>query len=909
MNVRASRFRTSVSTPLSTLLLAAVPVGPAAVAAPSATGRQLAYDRFTLPNGLTVLVHTDHGSPSVFVGVWYKTGSRDEPPGKTGFAHLFEHLMFQSTAHRPQEYMSVLQRIGAVGANGITRTDTTAYYETVPSNALDTILWLESDRMGYLDGGITQGLLDEQRRVVLNEKRQGELRPEEQAWRHFLGAFYPAGHPYAHPTIGSTADIEGATLDDVKDWFRTHYGAGNAVLVLSGDIDAATAREKVTRYFGGIRPGGAIDRPLRWTPALADTRRDLMYGNFARTTIARSWPIPNESPREQALLQLAARAMTGAKDAPLVRALVTEAKVATGVAATLGESALGSVLTVSMEVAPGVSPTVAGAALDRAMADVMAHGPDPDTLRRIMAVSDTGLLRGLEQANTVGTWLADGEIAQGDPGIILKKRAWVAAATPAEVRAVAARWLGRPYYELTTMPLPALAAAATDVDRSRMPGPGAFRTAITLPPVTRTVLSNGMTLVVARRAGAGMVDMTLQFPVGTLADRPGVAARAFGLMADDAVGKRLAALGANVGTHVDPWAGGISWSVANDRLDQAMPLIADMVRRPAYPADAVDEANAAATRGFDRYERNPSAAGVALLKRAIWGDADPRGHIATRQEPRDVSRQALLDFHTRHLVPTRATLYVVGDVDPQRARTLAERAFGDWRSSAAITRPPAITTAVAAGPRIILVDAPGATQSSVTVGSVVPPFDKDASAAETLASAVVADIGAGRLNRNLRQDKGWSYGFGGGIDDAPTGDRLFVASGTVQADRTAQSVAELAREFAEVTTTRPLTASELDCQRDAMTRGAAQRFTGNGAVLGALVTSGTYGLPFDRAASSDRRLAAVTLDQAQALARRMFRPDALTWIVIGDRRTIEPQIRALHLAPVTVWDVYARPVR
>ncbi|MEH3036625.1 MAG: pitrilysin family protein [Sphingomonas adhaesiva] len=900
---------------LPTLLLTQVPLAVAATAQTPAAARvaapRIAYDRFTLPNGLTVLVHTDRSSPSVFVGVWYKTGSRDEPPGRTGFAHLFEHLMFQSTAHRPQEYLSVLQRIGAVGANGITKTDSTAYYQTVPSNALDTILWLESDRMGYLDGGITQALLDEQRRIVLNEKHQGELRPEERAWRHFLGAFYPAGHPYAHPTIGSTADIESATLDDVKQWFRSHYGAGNAVLVLSGDIDVATARDKVARYFGAIRPGEPISRPLQWTPALTETRRDVLYGNFAQATIDRNWPVANGDPRERTLLLLAARAMAGAKESPLVRALVTEQKVATGVSATINDGELGSVLSVTMAVAPGVSPDMAGKALDRALADYAARGPDADRLRRIVAATDTLLLRGLEQNATVGTWLADGEVARGDPGFMLRQRDWIIAASPAEVRTVAARWLARPFYELVTLPTPVAAPLPADVDRSRMPEPGPADPTIPFPAVTRSTLANGMTLVVARRPGVGMVDMMLQVPLDARADRRGLAARAVALLpAADPATPRPAAADLDVAAQSDVWSGSLRWSVPADRVADSLATIADMVRRPAYPAAVVDAANAAATQAFDGYERNPSAAGVAILRRAILGDADARGHIATRQDPRDIPRQALLDVHARIFVPGRATLYMVGDVAPDQAKALAERAFAGWRAAPVATPDPAPPSPPAyAAPRIILVDAPGAAQSSITVGGVVPPFAADDAATEALVDAMVTGIGAGRLNRNLRADKGWSYGFGGGIDDAPRGQRLFVASGMVQADRTAQSLAELAREFVEVTTTRPLTQAELDGQRDAMTRAAAQQFSGNGAVLNALATAGTYGLPLDRAASTNRRLAAVTLERANALARRIFRPDGLTWVVVGDLKSIAPQIRALGLAPVETWDVYARPIR
>ncbi|MEJ8630019.1 insulinase family protein [Sphingomonas sp. I4] len=301
------------------------------------------------------------------------------------------------------------------------------------------------------------------------------------AWRHFLTAFYPAGHPYAHPMIGSTEDIEGATLDDVKHWFQGHYGAGNAVLVLSGDIDAATAREKITRYFGAIRPGTPISRPLQWTPSLTETRRDRLYGDFAQTSISRSWPIPNTSPRDTTLLLLAARAMAGPKDAPLVRALVTDAKVATGVTATVNESALGSVLNLSIGVRPGVSPEVASRALDAALADYATKGPPPSRLQSIIAATDASLLRSLDDNAAVGNRLGEGEVAHGDPAYFLKQRAWINDARPDEVRAVAAKWLTRPYYEMITMPVPDRQAGSADVDRSHMPAPGPFKSEIAFP--------------------------------------------------------------------------------------------------------------------------------------------------------------------------------------------------------------------------------------------------------------------------------------------------------------------------------------------------------------------------------------------------------------------------------------------
>ncbi|WP_294238604.1 pitrilysin family protein [uncultured Sphingomonas sp.] len=918
---------TSGKRALLSLLLASAVIGLPRMAlgresstAPAQQTASVPFERFSLPNGLTVLVHTDHSSPSIFVGTWYRTGSRDEPPGKTGFAHLFEHLMFQSTAHRPQEYMAALKAIGGVNANGITRMDNTAYFETVPTNALDAILWMESDRMGYLDGGITQQLLDEQRRVVLNEKRQGELRAEEMASRHFLGAFYPPDHPYAHPTIGSTQDIEGATLDDVKAWFQSHYGAGNAVLVLSGDIDMATARAKVARYFGAIRTGAPISRSLQWAPSWTETRRDVLYGGFTHANVSRNWSIPNGAPRDTTMLQLAARAMTGPKDAPLVHALVTEAKVATGVSAMVNENELGSVLTVAMDLRPGVSPEEGDRALDAALADFAAKGPPAARLQSIVAATDDAVLRSLDDPATVGNRLGEGEVAHGDPTYFLRQRDWITGVSPADVRAVAARYLGRPYYELVTLPTPARTPAPDDVDRSQMPTPGPFKTQIAFPPVSTSMLPNGMKLVVARRPGTATVDMSLQFASGALSDprvSPQTAAWALDLLSagtgtapGDDVQQRLSRLGVRMGLKQDPWNEAIRWSVANARLDESFAVIADMVRHPTYPQAALDEAKANALHDIDAADRNPFASGVGLLRRAIWGDGEARGHIATRDDVEAVSRASLAAFHANHMTPGQATLYIVGDVSPERAKALADRYFGGWGGPASPPPPlPPLGASQASSPRLILVDAPGAPQSSIVMGTVLSPFDKDRSATENLVVSALADIGSGRLNANLRQDKGWSYGFGGNIQDAPRGDRLFVAQGTVQADRTAASLAELRRELTDFATSRPITQAELNGQRDSLLRATALRYSRNEAFLDWLETADPYALPYDRPSTLGQRLDAVTLADAQATARRLLQPDAMTWVVIGDLRVIEPQVRALGLAPVQVWDAHGRPLR
>ncbi|MDQ7077275.1 MAG: pitrilysin family protein [Robiginitomaculum sp.] len=266
----------------------------------------VAYEQFTLPNGLRVVVHEDHKAPIVAVSIWYHVGSKDEPNGKTGFAHLFEHLMFNGSENHPGEFFEPFEQVGATGMNGTTWLDRTNYFETVPTPALDMALWMESDRMGHLLGAIDQDTLDEQRGVVQNEKRQGDNQPYGMAQYRLQYGVFPEGHPYHHSTIGSMADLDAASLDDVKGWFNEYYGAANTVLVLAGDIDAKTAREKVAKYFGDIKAGPPLPHLKSWVPVKAENKHEVIMDQVPQARIYRQWAVPGRSTKDKAMLDLAA---------------------------------------------------------------------------------------------------------------------------------------------------------------------------------------------------------------------------------------------------------------------------------------------------------------------------------------------------------------------------------------------------------------------------------------------------------------------------------------------------------------------------------------------------------------------------------------------------------------------------
>ncbi|MDJ0276424.1 pitrilysin family protein [Sphingomonas sp. 2R-10] len=886
--------------------------------APPASIR-LDYQRFTLPNGLTVLVHTDHSVPNVYLGIWYKTGSKDEPVGRSGFAHLFEHLMFQQTANRKGEFLTIMDQAGASDMNGSTTTDYTSYYEIVPTNALDMALWMESDRMGYLGGGITQEVLDEQRRVVKNEKRMRESAAAEEVQRRFMAAYYPPNHPYAHTTIGSMEDLDAASLDDVRQWFDEHYGAGNAVLVLSGDIDLATAKEKVSKYFGALRSGKAFSRPDQWVPALGATRRDLVYLDGAAPQLTRTWPVSNDDPHGNTLLLLGARTMTSVRNAPFTDYLVNQAKVATAVEADFSSDQLESRFSVAMQLRPGVTPQAASAALDVALRRFFKTGPTPAGLTSIITGTDTAILRAMDSSASLGQFLIEGEVMHEDPGFFLKQRDWALAATPAEVAAVAGRSLGagRPYYEQVILPQPEAATRVADVDRSRIPPPGPLKTTVTMPQITQMTLSNGMKLVVAERHNLPIVDMSMQFDTGTLAERsyaPGAAAAAFQLLpagtaTQDAerLAERSSLLDVPLSPSVDAQGGAFRWSAGTARIEESFALAADVLRHPAYPAAAVAAA-AASTAQRLQEEPDPEARAERLFANAVWGNDDPRGKLERPEAYRGLTRAAVVRFHDGEIGPSNATLLMVGDVTPARAKVLAERYFGSWRPNmpaAAATLPPAR----AQRSRIILVDAPGAAQSSITVGNVAPAFGTASDPAEQVASAVLANGSSGRLNMNLRETKGWTYGFGGGIDDAATGDRLFTVGGAIETAHTAEAMAEIRREMTALLTDRPIIAPELEGVQSTVIRSIAQRVAGAGRMLDTLNAARRYRMAYDSVTSAADRASAVSLDAARAAAGRIVKPDQLTWVVVGDLKTIEPEIRALDMAPVEVWDASGKKLR
>ena len=359
-------------------------------------------EQFVLDNGLTVVVHEDHKTPIVAINIWYHVGSKNEKPGKTGFAHLFEHLMFGGSEHLEGSYIEAMERIGATDLNGTTSEDRTNYFENVPSSALDYALFAESDRMGYFYNTISQEILDLQRGVVKNEKRQGDNQPYAIVEDLVVNSTYPTGHPYAHTVIGSMEDLDSATLDDVREWFKTYYTPSNAVLVLAGDIALAEAKEKATRYFSEIPPGPPVAHQRAWIAKMSGEHRESVQDRVPQGRIYRVWNTPGHGTAASDYLRFAAGILSSGKNARLYKRLVYDDQIATHIAAYLDEREIGSQFVIVATAKQGEDLRKVEKALDEEMARFLEHGPTSRELDRIKAQSYASFVRGVERIGGFG---------------------------------------------------------------------------------------------------------------------------------------------------------------------------------------------------------------------------------------------------------------------------------------------------------------------------------------------------------------------------------------------------------------------------------------------------------------------------------------------------------------------------
>ena len=876
------------------------------------------YEAFTLDNGLRVVVHEDRKAPVVAVSIWYHVGSKDEPQGRTGFAHLFEHLMFNGSENYDGEWFEPMDEVGATDLNGTTWFDRTNYFQTVPTPALDRVLWMESDRMGHLLGAITQDKLDEQRGVVQNEKRDGDNQPYGRMEYATLAGLLPAGHPYAHSTIGSMEDLDAADLETVKNWFRQYYGAANAVLVIAGDIDAKTAREKALQYFGDIDAGPPLTRAIGNAPKLAVSKREIMYDRVPQVKIDRNWVAPGRASKDAVLLTLAAEVLGGGKTSRLYQRLVYDLELATGATAQLQDQELLSFYSVTVDPKKESDPAAVEAEMEKVVAGFLAKGPTKAELDRARTSIEAGILRGLEKVGGFGgkaVTLAEGALYADDPGFIVKQLGWLKAATPAEVLAAARATMNAGYYQLSVLPFPDYSTAASGVDRKT--GLPAVPTSpdLTFPAIEEATLGNGVKIVLANRRTVPVVNISLQFDAGYASDATGakLGAAAFaGAMLDEGAGRRTAleiaeeleGLGAtlNVASNLDMT--GVTLSALKSNLAASLDVMADVVRNPSFDQDEIGKLRDRWIAGIEQEQASPVQLALRLLPPMMYGEGHAYGvpftGSGTIASVKSLTRDDLTKFHATWIRPDNATIFVAGDATMAEIKPALERAFGDWRApSGAIPAKNIAEVVRPAKGRVVLVDKPGSPQTLILAGEVAPPSGAPNAIGLNAMNDILGGQFTARINMNLREDKHWAYGAYTFFQDA-RGQRPYLVYAPVQTDKTTESIAELIREMRVFTSTKTATAAELDRTVANNVRSLPGSFETSGDVLGSLTSSNRFGRPWNYPATLKEQYEALTLRQINEAAREVVNPDQLIWVIVGDRAKIEAGVASLGLGPIEV---------
>jgi predicted Zn-dependent peptidase len=971
------------------------------------------YTQFFLPNGMRVIFHEDHSTPIVGVNVWYHVGSKNEDKGRTGFAHLFEHMMFQGFKGYDFDYIPVIQEVGGA-INGSTTQDRTNYWELLPSNFLETALFMEAGRMANLLEAMTQTKLDNQRDVVKNEKRQRiDNQPYGQSFYKINEAMYPEGHPYRWPVIGSMEDLSAASMDDVKAFFRRYYVPNNASLVITGDFDPKEARALVEKYFGPIRKGEPVARPQVAAPKLDREVREQIDDRVQFPRVYMVWHSVPQYSKDEAALDLLANILGGGKSGRLYKALqYGENQIAQQVAIFNNTSEIAGLMQLVAQPRPGHTLEEIEKIVMAEIEKIKAAPPTPEEMERVYNAREASFIYGMQtvgsfggkddQLNSYATFL-------NDPGYFEKDLARYRAVTAADVQRVARQYLTDKRYVLSVVPRQAgptsAAGPAPMSPREGMPTPsqqsagagqpgaagatgqsaptgtasgtpqGAAQSQpagvqpitkpeaqatqpagaappqtaspaapamppgmrgerfgnpagarpqatpkpktdrsllpkekpdpkLTLPAVQRRKLSNGLEVLVVEHHELPVVSMNLVMKMGAAGD-PASKAGLASLTADmldegtttrDAlqISDQLARIGSSVGIAAGWDSTTASLRTLTRHLDRALEIYADVVTNPAFPDKELQRLRAQRLAGLRQQRDDPNSVAGLVFQTVLYGRSHPYGHPLAGDETslKSLSAADVRGFYETFYRPNNSALIVVGDVKPDAVVSKLEKAFANWKSG----HVPAVDVSAAPAQReqggIYLVDRPGSVQSVIQIGQVAAPRSSPDYFPLFVMNRILGGASSARINLNLREDKGYTYGASSSFSFR-RGAGPFTAAAPVQGFSTKESVMEFMKELRGIRGEMPVSPAELEAAKQAIVRGYPRGFETPDQIANQLELIVTYDLPDTYFNSYIERVQAVTLEDVNRVANRYLQPDRMAVVIVGDRKAIEQGLRTL----------------
>jgi zinc protease len=925
---------------------------PAKVAA---SPLQVKFTEYTLPNGLRVILHEDHSTPIVGVNLWYHVGSKNETLGKTGYAHLFEHMMFQGSKHYDDNYFNPIQEAGGT-LNGSTNPDRTNYWEVVPANFLETALFMEADRMGGLLDVLNEAKLANQRDVVKNEKRQNyDNRPYGLVGARINEILYPENHPYHWLTIGSLDDLTKASIPDISDFFRRFYTPNNASLCIAGDFNPQQARQWVEKYFGSI-PRGPNVPPLKVTqPALTELKRVEMEDRVALPRVYMVWPTREQFSTDEPATDVLGTVLGAGKSSRLYKTLVYDRQIAQDVSAFNGAAELAGRFQIVATAKPGHTLAELETAVNEEIEKLKQAGPTADELERAYNAREAAMIYSLQtiggfngrndQLNQYATFL-------GQPNYFQQDLARYRKVTAADVQRVAKQYLTDKRLVVSVVPKDAagrnrarpgetdsgtgveavgvaavqsattnkkISSQSKEAMEANVPKPQADPS-LKLPKVQRRKLSNGLEVLIVERHQLPVVYMNLVIRSGGSSD-PGNGAGLASLTADllDEGSKKrnaleisdtLSGIGARMNTAAGWDASNVNLLTLTRHFDRALDVYAETVTNPAFEAGEFKRLRDRRVSGLQQQRDNANAIASVVYASLLYGHGHPYGHplVGNEGSLNALTEQDVRRFYETYYRPNNAALVVTGDVNPALLIPKLERAFAGWKAG---ELPPAANVSAPAprdGAMIYLVDRPGAAQSVIQIGQVGVARSTADYFPLVVLNSVLGGAFVSRVNLNLREDKGYTYGARTSFDYR-AGPGPFTASAGVQTAVTKGSVVEFLKELRGIRGDRPVTEKELSYFKESLIRGYPRGFETNEQIANRLSDVVLYGLPDDYFDNYIMRIRGVTLADVTRAANRYLDPSRMAILIVGDRKVIEPDLRSLTDvgATITLLDKEGHP--
>lgn len=885
------------------------------------------FEKYELENGLNVVLHQDKSDPIVSVAIQYGVGSNREKKGRTGFAHLFEHMLFQESENVPQDqFFKKIQDAGGT-LNGGTWKDGTVYYEVVPKNALETVMWLESDRMGYLINTVTEAAFANQQEVVQNEKRQ---RVDNNPYGHTGWVIdknlFPDGHPYSWQVIGELEDLQNATVEDVKEFYDKFYGPNNATLVVAGDFDDAETKELVEKYFGEIKERQEVEPLEVQNISLGQTKRLYHEDNFATAPqLNMVWPVVEQYHEDAYALDFLGEILSSGKKAPLYKVLVKERELTSQPYAFNSAEQIAGKFRILVTANSGIDLDSVEAGINDALTLFEEEGVTDRDIERIKAGMETDFYNGISSVLGKSFQLAQYDVFTGDPGYIETDIENIKAVTKDDVMRVYEKYIqGKPFVMTSFVPTGQLDLIAensqkanvveeeitenvqveiTETQQEIQKTPSSFDRSVQpemgetpgldVPESWVVELDNQLGVYGIEQNELPLVNFSLVIEGGHLLDdlsKNGVANLMTDILMEGTANKtpeeleeEIDLLGANINMYTGNESIVIRGNTLKRNFNKTMELVQEILLQPRWDEEEFARIKTSTINKIQRNEANPNVIASQVFNKLLYGEDHPFAHpiSGTVESVEALTMQDLKDFYTDNFSPTISHLHVVGNISRSETLAATEGLETNWEAKE-VNIPEFEVSNDRDKASLYFVDVPNAKQSVINIGYItMPRTSEDFFPAEVMNYKLGGSF-SGNVNLILREEKGYTYGARSGFSGSKIPGK-FTASSSVRTNTTGESVAIFRDEIAKYK--EGISPEDLEFTKNALIKSNALRFETQGSLLGMLQEMSAYDLDPKYIEKEEQIIGAMTLEQHKKLANKYLDESKMAYVVVGDAAT------------------------